>query len=122
MERIMKAQALRDSSTMGYMAAKKHLELNPHHKIIKALKTLFEEDSSNKLTKDLVFLLYSTALLSSGFSLEDPKVHSVRIHKLIGLCLDIPPDEEAKTDAGDVPAPTAPLTEAGDDAGMEEVD
>merc|ERR1711922_44187 len=32
--KIMKAQALRDTSTMGYMAAKKHMEVNPDHGII----------------------------------------------------------------------------------------
>merc|ERR1712183_589686 len=32
--KIMKAQALRDTSTMGYMAAKKHLEINPDHSIV----------------------------------------------------------------------------------------
>ncbi|THD20903.1 Heat shock protein heat shock protein 90 alpha [Fasciola hepatica] len=122
MERIMKAQALRDSSTMGYMAAKKHLELNPRHKIVQSLKSLFEKGESNKLAKDLVFLLYSTSLLSSGFSLEDPKVHSGRIHQLISMCLDIPTDDEMKTDTPEVPSSTATPAEAGDDAGMEEVD
>ena len=38
MERIMKAQALRDTSTMGYMAAKKQLEINPDHAIVEALR------------------------------------------------------------------------------------
>ena len=33
MERIMKAQVLRNTSTMGYVAAKKHLEINPDHSI-----------------------------------------------------------------------------------------
>jgi len=74
MERIMKAQALRDTSTMGYMAAKKHLEINPDHSIIDNLRIKADADKNDKSVKDLVMLLFETALLSSGFSLEDPGV------------------------------------------------
>jgi len=74
MERIMKAQALRDSSTMGYMAAKKHLEINPEHPIVESLRVKAEADKNDKSVKDLVMLLFETSLLSSGFSLEDPQV------------------------------------------------
>merc|ERR1712227_983496 len=80
MERIMKAQALRDTSTMGYMAAKKHLEINPDHSIVENLRQRAETDKNDKSVKDLVLLLFETSLLSSGFSLEDPAVHSQRIH------------------------------------------
>merc|ERR1712109_155960 len=72
MERIMKAQALRDTSTMGYMAAKKHMEINPDHGIIENLRQRAEADKNDKSVKDLVMLLFETGLLSSGFSLEDP--------------------------------------------------
>ncbi|GAB6022104.1 Heat shock protein 83 [Chamberlinius hualienensis] len=92
MERIMKAQALRDSSTMGYMAAKKHLELNPEHSIVIALNQKALADKNDKSVKDLVMLLYETSLLSSGFSLEDPQMHSSRIYRMIKLGLGI--DEE----------------------------
>nr|CAX70123.1 heat shock protein 90kDa alpha [Schistosoma japonicum] len=123
MERIMKAQALRDSSTMGYMAAKKQLELNPYHPMIKALKDQFESGDSIKLAKDLVQLLYDTALLSSGFSLTDPKIHAKSIHHLVCMCLDIPDEEmKGKCVAADNGPTVAPPAEAGDDAGMEEVD
>merc|ERR1719384_1922990 len=70
MERIMKAQALRDTSTMGYMAAKKHLEINPDHPIIETLRGKAEADKNDKSVKDLVHLLFETSLLSSGFTLE----------------------------------------------------
>merc|ERR1711931_545987 len=62
MERIMKAQALKDTNTMGYMSAKKHFELNPDHSIIKKLLADVEEDKNNKSTKDLVMLLFETSL------------------------------------------------------------
>jgi molecular chaperone HtpG len=121
MERIMKAQALRDSSTMGYMAAKKHLEINPDHAIVETLRTKAEADKNDKSVKDLVHLLFETSLLSSGFSLEDPGVHASRIYRMIKLGLgidedDVPLVEETKED---VP----PLEGETEDASrMEEVD
>merc|ERR1712227_262574 len=101
MERIMKAQALRDTSTMGYMAAKKHLEINPDHSIVENLRQRAEADKNDKSVKDLVHLLFETSLLSSGFSLEDPAVHAQRIHRMIklGLCIDDDADD-AVEDAG----------------------
>jgi molecular chaperone HtpG len=122
MERIMKAQALRDTSTMGYMAAKKHLEINPDHAIIDNLRTRAEADKNDKSVKDLVMLLFETSLLSSGFSLEDPQVHAVRIHRMIKLGLGIEEDEaeaEGALEDSDMP----PLEGDAEDASrMEEVD
>merc|ERR1712240_141361 len=123
MERIMKAQALRDTSTMGYMAAKKHLEINPDHSIVETLRKRAETDKNDKSVKDLVMLLFETALLSSGFSLEDPAVHALRIHRMIklGLGIDDDSDEVAETaeDESDMP----PLEGDAEDASrMEEVD
>merc|ERR1712066_1078471 len=123
MERIMKAQALRDTSTMGYMAAKKHLEINPDHSIVETLRGKAEADKNDKSVKDLVHLLFETSLLSSGFTLEDPAVHAQRIHRMIklGLCID-DDDVDAVEDAAgmdDMP----PLEGDAEDASrMEEVD
>jgi len=129
MERIMRAQALKDSSTMGYMSAKKHLEINPDHSIIKSLHERNEADKNDKSIKDLVMLLWETSLLSSGFSLEDPAIHASRIHRMVKLGLGIDDDgeedgedaiEDAKADDDEMPE----LEEdADDDANrMEEVD
>merc|ERR1712027_123815 len=124
MERIMKAQALRDTSTMGYMAAKKHLEINPDHSIVENLRSRAEADKNDKSVKDLVLLLFETALLSSGFSLEDPAVHAKRIHRMIKLGLGIDEeDDSADVDAAGDDSEMPPLEGDAEDASrMEEVD
>merc|ERR1719230_1773157 len=97
MERIMRAQALRDNSAMSYMSSKKTLELNPDNAIVLKLRP-------------------------SGFSLDEPTVFANRIHRLIklGLSIDDDDDDDVDADIDDLP----PLDADDDDEAskMEEVD
>jgi molecular chaperone HtpG len=108
MERIMKAQALRDNSMTGHMVSKKTMEINPKHKIMKSLKKLQDSDPSNPNIKDIVWLLYDTSLLSSGFSVEDPNTFAKRMHKILLFGIE---DDSVPTDTNEGTTTTTEVPE-----------
>merc|ERR1711968_153053 len=120
MERIMKAQALRDNSMTSYMVSKKTMEVNPKHSIMTELRKKAAADKSDKTVKDLIWLLFDTSLLTSGFNLDEPTQFAGRIHRMIKLGLSIDDDDEGLDD--DLP-PLEEVEGAADEASkMEEVD
>merc|ERR1712174_110155 len=121
MERIMKAQALRDNSMTSYMVSEKTMEVNPKHSIMSELKKKAAADKSDKTVKDLIWLLFDASLLTSGFNLDEPTQFAGRIHRMIKLGLSIDDDDELADDE-DLP-PLEEVEGAADEASkMEEVD
>lgn len=118
MERIMKAQALRDASMTSYMMSKKIMELNPDDAMIVELNKRVKSESTAN-TKDLVWLLFQTSILTSGFTLESPTTFAQRIHKIVNYSLEINPEDKLEET---VPELDDPAVVEEDNTRMEEID
>ncbi|XP_075484130.1 endoplasmin homolog isoform X2 [Primulina tabacum] len=92
MERIMQSQTLSDANKQAYMRGKRVLEINPRHPIIKELRERVVKDPEDESVKQTAQLMYQTALMESGFILNDPKDFAGRIYSSVKNSLNISPD------------------------------
>ena len=88
-QRLMNAQALRDSTMSSYMQPKKTLEINAKHPVVTRISNQLEADENDKTAKDMLSMLWDTALLSSGFTLSNPAAFSARINRMVAVALDV---------------------------------
>eukprot|EP01117_Protostelium_nocturnum_P020377 TRINITY_DN912_c0_g1_i1.p1 TRINITY_DN912_c0_g1~~TRINITY_DN912_c0_g1_i1.p1 ORF type:complete len:851 (-),score=359.68 TRINITY_DN912_c0_g1_i1:132-2684(-) len=94
MEKIMKAQAMADPNSRQ-MPPKRNLEINPKHPLIVELNKRVTEDESNPRAKELAQVLYQTAVLSSGYSIDDPQALASQIVKMMNSNLELDPNATA---------------------------
>lgn len=92
MEKIMQSQTLSDASKQAYMRGKRVLEINPRHPIIKELRERVAANPQDENIKQTARLIYQTALMESGFVLNDPKDFAEKIYSSVKASLDISSD------------------------------
>ena len=117
MERIMKAQALGDGNQNMFMSSKKIMEINPDHKIIKAIKEKFQNDKDDFQARDIIVLLYDISCVSSGFTVDNVTAFSRKFHNILEVGLGCEQDDIS----ADLPDLTELPTDS-DDSQMEQVD
>jgi heat shock protein beta len=116
MERIMKAQTFSDNSQQQWMAPKKTMEINPRHPLIKELKRRSTEDGEDKDAVEVAALLYDSALLASGFHMENPTDFINRINRVMSIGMKVDPSTPVEEEPEDEPEEeAAPAEPAGGD-------
>ncbi|CAJ0579555.1 unnamed protein product, partial [Mesorhabditis spiculigera] len=101
MERIMKSQAYakaKDPTHDFYAAQKKTFEINPRHPVVRELLRRVEADKEDKKSLDTAALLFETAALRSGFSLDDQVGFAERIEAVIRQNLEVSQDAEVEAE------------------------
>ncbi|GFZ05252.1 similar to HEAT SHOCK PROTEIN 89.1 [Actinidia rufa] len=87
MERLMKAQTVGDTSSLEFMRGRRVFEINPQHPIIKTLNAASKSSPNDEEALRAIDLLYDTALISSGFTPENPSQLGGKIYEMMGMAL-----------------------------------
>merc|ERR1719445_2405699 len=87
-----------------YATQKKTLEINPRHPLIKELNHRVQKNKEETTTKDLANVLFETATLRSGFSLQETSSFAERIERMLRLSLDVPLDAQVEEEPEPEPA------------------
>merc|ERR1711959_135971 len=95
-EKIMKAQAFQNKDQIQMMSGRKTLEINPNHPVIHDLLLKVKADKEDKKAKDTASVLFQTAMLESGYEINDPSALVSRIYSLMSTELGVDPDAPVK--------------------------
>ncbi|KAL8152451.1 hypothetical protein V2J09_010211 [Rumex salicifolius] len=87
MERLMKAQQMGDPSSLEFMRSRRVLEVNPDHPIIKSLHAASSCSPEDEEALRAVDLLFDTALISSGYTPDNPSQFGGKIYGMMGMAL-----------------------------------
>ncbi|KAK6919229.1 Histidine kinase/HSP90-like ATPase [Dillenia turbinata] len=85
MERLMKSQTVGDTSSLEFMRGRRVFEINPEHPIMKNLNVAQRSNPDDEDALRAIDLLYDTALISSGFTPENPAQLGGKIYEMMGL-------------------------------------
>merc|ERR1712146_745477 len=88
MQRYMKSQTTSSASDSAFAIGSRNqaiLEINPNHNVIKQIKNAMETDPEGVETEDMVLLVYETAALIGGYTIEDPGDFAARVNKLMEM-------------------------------------
>merc|ERR1712217_175102 len=86
MQRYMKSQTTSSASDSAFAIGSRNqaiLEINPQHPVIRQLKNAMETAPEADETEDMVLMLYETAALIGGYTIEDPGDFAKRVTKLM---------------------------------------
>ncbi|KAK4536404.1 hypothetical protein CDCA_CDCA08G2429 [Cyanidium caldarium] len=103
MERILRAQALSNPNAIPHQAPRKILELNPFHPVVKELAKRIDKNPDDDTAKETAILLYESALINSGYALDETSDFASRMTRMMAERLGVDGNVTIVEDLSDLP-------------------